>query len=128
MNRSPNLIAFVGAAVAALAVDVLVLGLFLRLDMNPLAARLVGLTGAMVIGWMINRTWTYSEAGPPTPIQFVRYVAAGLTPTGVNFSVFAMLLIMWPQLNPMEALAIGVVSGTAVSFASYARFTLRHDP
>lgn len=125
MDRSPNLYAFVIAGLAAFSVDASTLGLLISLNMNPLTARLVGLTAAAVIGWMINRTWTYGEPNPPTFAEFGRYVGGGLMSTGVNFSVFALVLILWRHATPLEALVLGASAGLFSSFAGYARFVFR---
>jgi putative flippase GtrA len=128
MDRSPNLLAFVVAGLAAFSVDVSTLGLLTSVGLNPLTARLVGLAAAAVIGWMINRTWTYAEPNRPSLAEFGRYVSGGLISTGVNFSVFALILIIWPNTSPLEALIVGAAAGLSVAFAGYARFVFREDP
>ncbi|MDB5440529.1 MAG: rane protein of unknown function, partial [Caulobacteraceae bacterium] len=125
MDRSPNLLAFVLAGLAAFSVDVSTLGLLTSLNMNPLTARLVGLAAAAAISWMINRTWTYAEPNPPTLAEFGRHVSGGLMSTGANFSVFALILIFWPYASPFEALIVGTAAGLLIAFASYARFVFR---
>ena len=128
MHRSPNLFAFVLAGLAAFSVDLSALALLTNLGMEPLTARLVGLAAALVIGWMINRTWTYAEPGRPTLAEFGRHVAGGLMSTGVSFSVFALILIFWPFASPFEALIVGAAAGLLTAFAGYARFVFRQDP
>ena len=128
MHRSPNLFAFVIAGLAAFSVDVSALVLLISVGMNPLTARLVGLAAAAVIGWMINRTWTYAEPNRPTPAEFGRYVSGGLMSTGINFSVFALVLIIWSNASPFAALILGAAAGLLSAFAGYARVVFRQDP
>jgi putative flippase GtrA len=128
MDRSPNLTSFIIAGFAAVAANVLALCLLTSTGVNPLYAQLLSLTLAMVVSWLINRTWTYGEPGAPTMAEFGQYAAGGLTTAGVNFTIFALVLIRWPSVPPIEALAVGILAGLMVSFAGYARFVFRQDP
>jgi putative flippase GtrA len=121
MDRLRHIAAFGMAGMSAFAVDAVVLELLVRSGLSPYLARLAGIALAMVVGWLVNRTWTFRAAGPPHIREFLRYAAVASLSTAINYAVYALVLLSWSGATPLRAL----VAGTAVAmFASYFGYRL----
>jgi putative flippase GtrA len=119
IEPSPNLLGFAISACLAFALDAGILWSLIQFDIDPLAARIVSMAAALVVGWLINRTWTYADPSRPSFVEFARYAATGALVMGVNYAAFALTLILWPVVDPMEALVMGTVVALVVSFGGY---------
>ena len=119
VEPSPNLFGFAVSACLAFALDAGILWSLIQFDIDPLGARIVSMAVALVAGWLVNRTWTYADPNPPTFVEFGRYAASGALSIGVNYAAFALMLILWPVVNPFEALIMGTGVALAVSFGGY---------
>jgi len=124
-TTAPNLTWFAIAAVAAGVTDVTVLGLMGGLGYEPLSSRLVSFALATLVGWLVNRTWTYSYRGPPTPVELMRYVLTGAVSMLANYAAFVLALILWRHIPPLLALAVGYAVAVSVAFIGYCRHALR---
>lgn len=107
---------FVFAGAVAFSVDSAILMLLTRLLHVPvLVSRLIAITLAMVASWLINRTITFPVDGRPTRAEFARFAAVGWAAAAVNYGIFALLILAWPSLHPVAAIAIA--SLFAMTFA-----------
>jgi putative flippase GtrA len=101
----------------AFAVDALVLELLtLLLGVNPIAARLVAISLAMVAGWLMHRTFTFAVPTPPSAAEFLRYAGVAWTAAAVNYAVFVLIVLLRPQTEPLVAL---VVSSAVAMMVAY---------
>jgi putative flippase GtrA len=119
IEPSPNLLGFAISACLAFALDAGILWSLVQFDIDPLAARVASMAFAIVGGWLVNRTWTYADPSPPTVAEFGRYAASGVLSMGVNYAAFALTLILWPVVDPLEALVMGTAVALVVSFGGY---------
>lgn len=119
IEPSPNLLGFAVSACLAVALDAGILWALVQFDVDPLGARIASMAAALVAGWLVNRTWTYADPSPPTLAEFGRYAASGALSMGVNYAAFALMLILWPVVNPIAALIIATAIALAVSFGGY---------
>lgn len=116
---SPNLLAFAFAACLGFVLDAGILWLLTQYDIDPLAARLPGMAAALVVGWLVNRSWTYGDSSKPSLQEFGRYAISGALSLGINYGAYALILILWPVVYPLEALVIGTATALAVSVGGY---------
>lgn len=111
---------FVFAAALSFIVDVGVLhALVDGLGVNALLARPPSILMAMIVGWLTNRTITFAMRTPPSFREFLRFAAVSSTAQGVNYAVFAAILLLAPATLP--ALAVGLASLVSM-FVSYAGY------
>jgi putative flippase GtrA len=100
----------------AFAVDALVLALLtVLLGLHPIAARLVAISLAMVAGWLMHRTFTFSVPAPPSVTEFVRYAGIAWASAALNYALFVLILLARPVTEPLAALV--VASAAAMTFA-----------
>ena len=109
---------FVLAGVSALATDATMLVVLTRLfGLSPLLARPLGISVAMVVSWLINRTVTFQASSPPSLREFAGFAAVAWASQAVNYAIFATVLIARPGTEPVIAL---ILSSLVAMFVSYA--------
>ncbi|MDX2157506.1 MAG: GtrA family protein [Hyphomicrobiaceae bacterium] len=108
---------FLVSGAIAFAIDAAVMELGVRLlALPPLVARLAGIAIAMLGGWLAHRTLTFAVEQRPTLSELLRYAAAAWTTAGINYLCFAGLLLAWPSLGRLPALATASIVATIFSY------------
>lgn len=107
------------AGLVALAVDLGVLWLLIWAGIPALAARLVSITVAMVVSWLINRTVSFGVATAPTLSEFSRFAAVSWTAQAVNYAVFSAALLIAPGIGPTWAVLLGCSVSIFVAYAGF---------
>ena len=108
---------FLASGLIDLAVDATVLEIGVRLfALDPLVARLGAISTAMVAGWLAHRRLTFAITSPATLSGLARYVAAAWVAAAVNYGAFAAMLLIWPAIPRLAALAF---SSAVAMFFSY---------
>lgn len=107
-NHGPG---FVAAGLIALGVDAAVLTLLTAVGAGPFAARVISILTAMIAAFFAHRRLTFAVTTPPTWTEFARFLAVAWTASAVNYAIYALVLIAWPQTLPVIAL----IAATAVS-------------
>jgi putative flippase GtrA len=111
----------------AFAVDATVLEAGVRLlALDPLAARLLAITMAMLVGWLSHRRLTFGLRDAPTLAELGRYVTAAWAAATVNYAVFAVTLVLAPTQPRLAALVIASVAAMIFSYVSM-RYTVFRD-
>ena len=82
-----------------------------------LASRLAGIGLAMVAGWLCHRRLTFRVAAAPTLAEFLKYAGVAWTASAINYGVFAVILAIWPALEPVIALFASSLVAMAVAYA-----------
>jgi putative flippase GtrA len=97
-------------------VDFTVLKTIVHLGLNPIGARLISFSVAVVVTWLVNRAWTFQAH--PTPgaraliREFAGYVAVQSVGFAANFSVYTAMVVGISALN--GRLLPPSIAGTAV--------------
>lgn len=108
-----------GGALAFLT-DAAVLVILTRAaGLSPFIARPMSICVAMVVSWTINRTITFAQTVPPSLAELGRFAAVAWSAQAINYGVFALLLIAFPRLDPVAALALACLVSMIVSFNGY---------
>jgi putative flippase GtrA len=117
--RARHWLGFLFSGVLAFTVDWLCMEAGVRLlGLPPLVARLAGVACAMVVAWLAHRTLTFALTMTPSIGEFARYVAAASTTAMINYSVFALLIIIRPVTSRFAALVIASIIATIFSYLS----------
>jgi putative flippase GtrA len=97
-------------------VDFTVLKTVVHLGLNPIGARCISFSVAVVVTWLVNRAWTFKAhtmAGPRALVrEFAGYLAVQSVGFAANFSVYTAMVIGIPALN--GRLLPPAIAGTAV--------------
>lgn len=108
---------FVLGGAAAFVTDSAVSMLLARsLDVPLLIARLVAISIAMAVSWSINRTITFPVTAPPSLTEFARFAAVAWGAAAVNYIIFAGLIIAYPGLHPVAAIAVASLFAMVVAY------------
>jgi len=108
---------FLMSGIIALFVDMGVTSLLTRgVGIPALIARLVAIKTAMVVAWLCHRTLTFKVTTAPTLAEFGRYAAVAWTSAGVNYALYAAILLSAPWMAPEIALVLSSLVAMAVSY------------
>lgn len=115
--------------VIGFVVDVGVLYLVMQLaGLDPYLGRAVSFLAAASVTWLLNRVYTFRDrsAGPPTG-QWARFVLANAVGGGINYGVYAVLLVSSDLFfqAPVLAVAVGSLSGLAFNFTVSRKFVFQ---
>jgi putative flippase GtrA len=120
-------LAFLVSGGTAFIVDATVLKvLTLFLDIHPIAARLVAIALAMVAGWLMHRTYTFEVRLAPTFAEFVRYAGVAWSASAVNYSVFVLVVLAYPDIEPLVALVASSIVAMGFSYLGMRFAAFRH--
>ena len=103
-------------------VDAGILALLLAsTPLNPLAARIASVGGALAVTWALNRHLTFSPSSRGPLREGTRYGGVGLASSLFNYLVYASLLLVVPAMPPLGALVIASLAAMGFSFFGYSR-------
>ncbi|HEX2338277.1 MAG TPA: GtrA family protein [Hyphomicrobiaceae bacterium] len=129
-HRLRHWLAFLLSGALAFTVDAIVLkaGTVL-LGLNPIVARLFAIALAMLVGWLAHRTFTFALRMPPSLAEFLRYAVVGWTVAAVNYGLFVVMLLLWPDCEPLLALIISSLAATLFAYLGmrYAAFRVERS-
>jgi putative flippase GtrA len=108
---------FLFSGTLAFLADAAILKLLTTLfDIHPIFARLVAVSGALVVSWLAHRRFTFQLAVPPTFPEFVRYAAVGWAAAAINYGVFAAIILARPGIEPLFALVLSSLVAMVFSY------------
>lgn len=119
-SRARHFGGFLAAGILALITDGLVLTVLIdAAGLDPLVARLLSISAAMVVSWLVNRTVTFAVTETPTLAEFGQFAAVSWTAQAVNYALFAAILLIWPGTLPLVALVLASLVSMLVSYAGF---------
>jgi len=124
-------LAFVFSGTLAFVVDAGVLQLLSGLlGIHPILARVGSLLCSQVTGWLSHRRFTFRLTTPPTFAELFRYLGVQSTVSLINYGIFALIVLAWPAIGSMMALAISCIIGMFFSYFGirFAAFRLGQGP
>lgn len=110
---------FLFSGFSAFATDVLILHILTEgyiATLPVLFARLISITIAMVVGWLLHRTLTFGIRTLPNLTEFLRYAAIAWFAVFVNYVAFALIVKIVPNITATIAIAISSLLAMFVSF------------
>lgn len=118
-----RLFSFAFAGGSGFVIDIGVLWLLLHLTpMGPFSARVISIACAMTSNFLINRTFTFGRSDRTLIEEGARYSSIGLIGAGLNYVIYAALLLAIPGFSPFWATFIAVGLVAVFSYFGYSRF------
>lgn len=115
------LFALVGGA--GFLVDAGVLALLLHVSpLGPFSARIVAIAAAMLVTFWLNRTFTFGRSDRGLAVEGTRYGGVGVSAALLNYAVYSVILLVFPAVWPVLAVAIASLAAMVWSFLGYSRF------
>lgn len=122
-TRLGRLFSFAFAGGSGFVIDVGVLYLLMLFTpLGPFLARIVSIGCAMASNYTINRTFTFGASDRSMAEEGARYSSVALVGAGLNYLIYAGLLLAIPAISPFWATFIAVGLVAVFSYLGYARF------
>lgn len=130
-KKSPSTIAtffrFAGVGLTISIIDIVVLYLFLKLEINIFIGRTISLSSSMLVGYFLNRYFTFHhiEIGRALWHSIIRHFSVHSIGGFLNMGVFFLTLALIENLNsiglsnsfyPLLAVVAGGISGLSFNF------------
>lgn len=116
---------FAGVGGLGLIVDVGITVLLIRHGLDPLLSRIVAISLAMATTWRLNRALTFGPSEFGQAREGIRYFGIATLVALVNYAIFAILVLSYPELFPGIAVVIAVAVSTGLSFQGYRTFAFK---
>jgi putative flippase GtrA len=108
---------FIAAGGTAFVTDVAVFYvLHSEAGVNLLIARILSISVAMVVSFLINRAVTFAMPGVPRLAEFLRFAAIAWMSSALNYALFAGLMLARPETSPTLAIVLATAVSTATSY------------
>jgi putative flippase GtrA len=97
---------------------------------NPVPARLVSFSIAVVVTWLLNRHFTFkaAESAKAAPVRSVlRYMVVSIAGAGINVGTFTALVLLSALMaaHPIIPLAVGSVVALMFNYLGSKHFAFR---
>ena len=106
-------------------VDAGLLQLLLAVGLGPLLARLVSISFAVIVTFLLNRGWAFGTGGRGWRTEFAAYIGVAAASALLNYAIFAGILLLWPGTLPLLALIIASGIAMAASYLGYGGIVFR---
>lgn len=117
ITQLPPLMRFALVGAVGFAVDGGLLQLLVSLGWGPIAARALSFPAAVLATWWLNRSITFRERESGGLLaSLLRYVAVSVVGTGVNFGIYASLVLASATMAAHPLLPFAIASGAALVF------------
>jgi putative flippase GtrA len=118
---------FAGVGAAGFLVDAGTLWLAMQAGAGPLTGRLASYLAAATFTWALNRRLTFRDRSAGLLAQWARFLAVNAVGGGVNYAVYAALVLSGGifALHPTIAVGAGSIAGLAFNFGFSKRLVFR---
>ena len=121
--------AFAVAGAAGFLVDAGTLAFLLwATPLGPFVARVFAIAAAMAFTFWLNRTFTFGRSERSLAAEGARYGGVGISAALLNYAVYSALVLVFPALWPVLAVAIASLAAMIWSFLGYSRFVFGASP
>lgn len=120
MGRCKQIIRFGVVGGIGFVVDGGLLLILTAASIDAFLARAVSFPLAVIVTWMLNRTWTFSSAEKALRVrQFGRYMSVQILGFLTNYCIYAVLIVVFGENQIMisAAFALGSFCGAFVNFS-----------
>ena len=107
---------FLASGLIATATDAAILLLLTRgAGFDPFTARIIAIACAMVAGFFAHKHLTFAVRDPATVKQFASFVGVAATASAINYALYAAILLLRPQTEPLLAMLAPTLLAMAIS-------------
>jgi putative flippase GtrA len=92
---------------------------------DPFSARAVSILAAAFTTWRLNRRLTFVASDTSQTTEALRYGTIAALTAGLNYMLYALLLLLWPELPPLMAVVIATLLAMGCSYVGYSRFVFQ---
>jgi putative flippase GtrA len=118
----PQPIRFVGVGAMGFITDLGMFSLLIVPFGRPLLVRLMSMAIATLVTWRLNRALTFDSSGRRQSEEALRYAAVTLVAQGLNYAIFAVLVITMFGFLPQAALVCGSLIAAVFTYFGHRLF------
>lgn len=107
---------FCSVGAVGFLVDASVLELALIFGHGPIESRLLSISVALTVTWLLHRIYTFQNCQRHPLSQYGRFVLVGAFGAGLNFAVYSALLFFSPTLLPLLAMILSSAFALLVNY------------
>ena len=85
------------------------------------SARLVSISFALLVTWLLNRLITFDPSSRPVAVEGARYGGVGIATSVINYLAYSAFLWAMPDVPVIVALVVASVVALTFSFLGYSR-------
>ncbi len=93
--------------------------------LDPYSARVIAIAVAMTSTWLMNRYLTFGPSQRGVAHEAARYGSVGLIGSLLNYTIYAAVLTVMPQVNALIALVIASGSVAVFSWFGYSELVFK---
>ncbi len=116
---------FVVVGIAGFIVDAGLTTTLIQFGLDPFTARLIAITTAMLVTWRLNRAITFGQSATSQKAEGLRYSVVATLAAIINYLSYAVLVLIFPGIFPVFAVAIATGTSMCVSYIGYSRYAFR---
>jgi putative flippase GtrA len=90
--------------------------------LDPFTARLISITASALTTWRLNRSLTFGASPRSQAVEGVRYATVAALTALLNYALYALALIVRPEVQPIIAMIGATVAAMLFSYVGYSRF------
>jgi putative flippase GtrA len=95
-------------------VDALALEMLLEIGLGPLIGQLYAASVAILVTFVLNRTYTFADTETPILRLFIAYLGTQCAGIGINYLTYTLLLTAAPPPICLPLVALAAASGVAM--------------
>jgi putative flippase GtrA len=120
--EAPQFLRFAFVGGTGFAIDAAILALLhYGAGLDPFSARVISIVIATFATWRLNRSLTFGASVHSQAHEALRYATVAAFAAGVNYLVYALVLLIWRGTPPIVALVFGAGAAMLFSYAGYSR-------
>jgi putative flippase GtrA len=120
---------FVFSGGTAFLVDAGVTGALVHfVGLDRFTARIIGITIAMVVAWLMHRRISFNVTTARSWNEFLRFATVAMSANALNFAVYSLILLIFPATYYLVALVIATAIATAFSYTGFRLGVFRSPP
>ena len=90
--------------------------------LDPFSSRLISISISAFTTWRLNRSVTFGASHLSQANEGLRYALVAAATAAFNYAVYALLIVIFPELWPVAAAVIATLAAMFFSYAGYSRF------
>lgn len=97
----------------------------IQAGLDAFTSRLIAIALAMVVTWRLNRAITFGKSGASQRAEGLRYGVVAAVAAIINYAVYAALMLAFPNLFPVLAVAAATGVSMLASYLGYSQYAFK---
>jgi dolichol-phosphate mannosyltransferase len=118
LEKSETFIKFLAVGATGVLVNLGSLTLLINRGINKFIASPISIELSIITNFLFNNYWTFSKRKNQDRkhIKGLKFNVISFLALGVSYTTFTLLSLIWPEISPQLAQAIGIIPATFVNY------------